>query len=101
MPSRLGGVRIDPVKLRACRDMKGLTQAALAQRTGISAESISAYERGIRRPEGKFFRRLFTALGVGPEDLLTEEEAKAAKAILAARRTAVTDPAFDDNWEDG
>lgn len=79
--------------------MAGFTQTQLAARTGISVESISSYERGLRHPSGPFFRKLFIALGVGPEDLLTPKAMKAALKMLAQRR-ALNAPDLEELWED-
>jgi transcriptional regulator with XRE-family HTH domain len=101
MPAKpfTGGVRIDPEKLKVCREVAGMTQTELAHRTGISVESISSYERGIRRPSGAYFRRLFIALGVGPEDLLTNKAAKLAIKMLAERRK-LNMPDLEELWDE-
>jgi transcriptional regulator with XRE-family HTH domain len=73
----LSGVQIDPDKLRYFRVLRGLSRANLSARTGIHLRAIGLYEEGARRPREKNFRKLYTALGCGPEDLLAKGFGKA------------------------
>jgi transcriptional regulator with XRE-family HTH domain len=74
---RIDGIEIDPEKVRYFRELRSLSRKALASRSGIPRTSIGYYERGIRKPHAENFRRLYTALGCGPEDLLARGFAKA------------------------
>lgn len=49
--------------LREARERAGLTQAALASRTGTSQATISAYESGRKDPSVETFSRLLSAMG--------------------------------------
>lgn len=49
--------------LRTARSGAGLTQAALAARTGTSQATISAYENGTKQPSVATFSRLLAATG--------------------------------------
>lgn len=49
--------------LREARQRAGLTQAALASRSGTSQATISAYESGRKRPSVETFSRLLAATG--------------------------------------
>lgn len=69
---RDGRVVIDPAKLRHWRNVRMMTREELAEASYLSLGSIQAYETGWRCPKDESFRRLYTALGVGPEDLLYE-----------------------------
>ena len=51
--------------LRAARERAGLSQAALAARTGTSQATVSAYERGRKQPSVETFSRLLAAAGAG------------------------------------
>ena len=51
--------------LRAARARAGLSQAALAARTGTSQATVSAYERGRKQPSVQTFSRLLAAAGAG------------------------------------
>jgi hypothetical protein len=65
-------VEVDPWKLRRARYAAGLRQADLAALVYIRTGTLGCYERGLSCPPVTTFRRLFTALGCGPEDLLPE-----------------------------
>lgn len=77
LPKYLSGVQVDPVKLRYFRDLRNLSRKDLSERTGIHPKAIALYETGSRRPRQANFKRLYTALGCGPEDLLKRRYSKA------------------------
>src|SRR3954447_4253068 len=55
--------------LRALRRAAGLTQAELAERAGLTANGVSALERGARtRPYPHTVRSLAVALGLAPDE---------------------------------
>ena len=56
--------------LREARERLGLTQATVAQRSGIHATEISRIEAGKRDPRVSTLIRLASALGVPPGELL-------------------------------
>ena len=61
------------LSLKECRKNMGLTQAALAERSGVSLRMIRAYEQGtqdLERAEASTLIRLSQALSVPPERLL-------------------------------
>lgn len=70
---RGGRVIIDPAKLRYYRHMLVMTREQLAEASRCSVDSIKSYERGRRFPREPAFKRLFIALGVGPENLLFDD----------------------------
>lgn len=51
-------------KLRAIRALRGITQAELAKRTGVSPTAIAEYERDKRDLRAGTIRKLCEALGV-------------------------------------
>lgn len=51
-----------PTILRDARRRAGLSQAALAERTGTSQATISAYESGRKQPSVDTLSRLLTAM---------------------------------------
>src|SRR3954451_12845068 len=53
--------------LRAARDRAGLSQAALAARSGVSQSVISVYESGRRQPSLPMLAGLVEAAGCGLE----------------------------------
>lgn len=53
------------------RREKGLTQEALAEKSGLSQQYISGLENGLRNPTIVTLYELATALGVSHVDLVT------------------------------
>jgi DNA-binding XRE family transcriptional regulator len=54
-------------RLRNLREKAGLTQAALAEKAGLSVQAISALENETRAPSWETVRRLALALGIEEE----------------------------------
>ena len=61
---------IFPQRLRAARELRGLNQGDLAQRTGLQASAISHFETGGRKPSFDNLKRLADALNVTTDYLL-------------------------------
>ena len=61
-------------RLAALRRERGLTQAALAERLGISKSAVSMYERGNREPELELLQAMADLFGVSVSSLLGREE---------------------------
>lgn len=62
-------------RLALLRAKKGLTQAQLAERSGVSLSVVSAIETGrSRRPQLRSLSRLAHALEIDVRDLFDEEE---------------------------
>ena len=72
--------------LRDLRIERGLTQAELAGRAGVSKSMLSLYERGKQRPQLDTLERLLDALDVGLADLVTRLQASPSGHIPAGRR---------------
>lgn len=51
-------------KLRAIRALRNITQAHLAEKSGVSANAIAEYEQGKRDLRADTIRKLCEALGV-------------------------------------
>ena len=77
-----------PRELREARLTAGLTQAELAQRVGISASNISAYEAGSRPLSDAMFARILAAARPLPSVVL---RANAARVLEVARRHGAID----------
>lgn len=60
------------------RTQKGLTQAQLAERVGVSAQTVYRWEYDMRSPDVEQLKKLCTALDVSPEYFLYGEEEKNA-----------------------
>lgn len=59
-------------RLRALRTAAEMTQAALAEAVGLTANSLARLERGERHPSWDTVVRLAKALGVEPNDFLSD-----------------------------
>ena len=57
--------------LKAMREKAGLSQAALAERAGLSVRNIQNWEQGHRIPRAQVLLRLARAVGVPVEQLLS------------------------------
>ena len=58
------------LRLRQCREAKGLTQERLAEKAGLDQTYISGIERGLRNPGIRNVVRLARALGLHTTSLL-------------------------------
>ena len=72
------------VKLRQVRERLFVTQAELAQRTGISEATLSRIENSLQRPRISTVRKIADALGVRPEELVDWEAEPADEGKDAA-----------------
>ena len=61
-------------RIRAVRKQIGLTQKELAQKMGLSFQSVAQWENDLRNPKPETLRRIAAALGVSYFDLLSEKE---------------------------
>jgi transcriptional regulator with XRE-family HTH domain len=59
-----------PARLRAARDLRGLSQGDLAERSGLQPSAISHFETGTRKPSFDNLRRLADALDATTDYLL-------------------------------
>lgn len=69
---KAGVVKIDPAKLRYWRDVRMFTREELAEDAKVSRFTIQEWELGRKSPTADHFRNLTVALGVSPEDLMSE-----------------------------
>ena len=60
--------------IREARKKAGLTQAQLAEKLNIPYQSISQWERGLRRPKVNTLYRIAAALGTNIESFYTDSE---------------------------
>ncbi len=70
-------------RLRLARTRRGMTQRALADRSGVSLRFIAQTESGTGNLSVLRLRELADALGVPPSDLLTDRPDRRAMALLA------------------
>lgn len=75
-------------RLRAMREVAGLTQKELAERSGVSQPKISAYERGVVVPSPATIGRIEREARPRPSEML---ERFANEILETARRFRVTE----------
>jgi transcriptional regulator with XRE-family HTH domain len=80
---------IFPRRLRAAREMRGLSQAELAERTRLQQAAVSHYEGGTRRPSLRNLRRLSEGLEVTIDYLV-------GRSNTPEPRPSSDDPIFRD-----
>lgn len=61
------------VRLQQLRTSAGLNQAEVAERIGVSAASVSSWEKGSARPQHDHMEKLAAILGVEISDLLEDD----------------------------
>jgi transcriptional regulator with XRE-family HTH domain len=69
-----------PMRLRVLRAEKGWTVEEAADRAGLTRDSLSRLERGLRHPRATTLARIARAYGVDTEELLGLEEPALPKA---------------------
>jgi transcriptional regulator with XRE-family HTH domain len=72
-------------RLKQLRSAAGLTQAALAEKAGMSVQAIASLEQGARLPGFATVRKLAEALGVGVYSFVYLSEAELARLPWWAR----------------
>ena len=78
---------------RMARRAKGITQAELAKRVGITQAALSRYENDLREPSPEIIGTVAAALGVTPELLASGQRISGAMAVDAHMRRRATAPA--------
>lgn len=61
-------------RIKYAREKAGFTQAELAAKLGIPYQSISQWERDVRKPKIKTICRIAEAMKISPQELLSETE---------------------------
>lgn len=74
--------------LKKARIDAGMTQAELAQRLGVTPQTVSQYERGIKNPKIETLRKFADALGVTPGYLLYGDTDPVQRSLFDAEDTA-------------
>jgi transcriptional regulator with XRE-family HTH domain len=65
-----GYTEVDGAKLRELRGERAFSVRDLAEEAGVSTDTITALEKGRRRAWPRNVRKLATALGVEPRELM-------------------------------
>lgn len=64
------------MKIKTIRESSGMTQAALAEKIGVSQQAVSCWETGERYPRAADLPRIADVLGVTVDELLRDDEAR-------------------------
>lgn len=80
----LSYVDIDPQKLRAVRESKGLSQKWIADQLSVGKGAYSMYERGENRPSYQTVERLCEILNISITDI--SDVGSIAKTLDALKR---------------
>lgn len=67
--------------IRAARKAVGLTQEELAQRLNVPFQSVSQWERGVRKPKIESLRRIAEAIGTTVDALLNAAQKFTAAGV--------------------
>lgn len=78
--------------LKKARTDAGITQAELAKRLGVTPQTVSQYERGIKKPKVETLARFADAMSVSIDSLLDEStraqiEGNTHQALVSAMAT--------------
>ena len=74
-------------QIKRCREKRGFTQEQLAEKIGVSIETISSIERGIKMPRLQNFVAIANQLGVSADELLQDELDSVSYTHLRAHET--------------
>lgn len=80
--------------MRELREQQGLTQAELAEKTGLTPNGYAKIERNETEPQAESIKRIAQALGVSMEVLMTKKEEDAKNIVIIGENTNNT---VDDN----
>lgn len=67
---RRDGFDVDPDKIEYFLALRSLKLMELGDRSGVSYDTLRQYMCGARRPRARNFKRIYIALGCGPEDII-------------------------------
>ena len=79
-------------KIQKLRKERGLTQEALAEKIGVSAQAVSKWENGYSCPDISVLPTLASILGVSTDELLGDAEHSNAGTESAPKAEFVEDP---------
>lgn len=73
--------------MRELREQQGLTQAELAEKTGLTPNGYAKIERNETEPQAESIKRIAQALGVSMEMLMTKKEEDAKNIVIIGENT--------------
>ena len=89
-------------RLRQAREMAGLTQQDLAEKLGVTKNSISNYENGVSSPKWDVLVKIFDVLCVDPNFLYQDDfSSELTEAHVLTPQQSTLLAAFDQLNEEG
>lgn len=73
--------------MRELREQQGLTQAELAEKTGLTPNGYAKIERNETEPQAESIKRIAQVLGVSMEMLMTKKEEEAKNIVIIGENT--------------
>lgn len=73
--------------MRELREQQGLTQAELAEKTGLTPNGYAKIERNETEPQAESIKRIAQTLGVSMEMLMTKKEDDAKNIVIIGENT--------------
>lgn len=73
--------------MRELREQQGLTQAELAEKTGLTPNGYAKIERNETEPQAESIKRIAQALGVSMEVLMTKQDEDTRNIIILSDNT--------------
>jgi transcriptional regulator with XRE-family HTH domain len=67
-------MKVDGKKMRRTRQLRGITLTQMALAMGISKQSLSYWELGVRTPQVDNLKRVSNFLGISMGELIIEDE---------------------------
>lgn len=83
-------------RIRLYRQQKNLSQAELAERSGVNNKSLSRYELGSSIPPADALKAIADALGVSTDSLLSDDNIMIKDTQLLKRFEAIQDMKGDN-----
>ena len=89
-------------RLRQAREMAGLTQQDLAEKLGVTKNSISNYENGVSSPKWDILVKIFDVLRVDPNFLYQDDfSSELTEAHVLTPQQSTLLAAFDQLNDEG
>ena len=87
--------KVFPIRLIELRKEKGLTQGELADKIGISRQSVTLYEREARIPDIEVLAKIASYFGVSADYLIGLEDARTHEGADISARTGLSAQAVE------
>ena len=103
MPESNRPTEVFPIRLKKARELRGLSQAEVAARSGMQVSAVSHFETGGRKPSFDNLRRLAQALDVTTDYLIGRVDevggtANADRLYRNIQQLQTSDREFIEGW---